>query len=217
MYSAILLMAGKGERMKKDINKVLLPLGDKKIYEYSLKVLLETVDEVICVISENDSSLMKKLPKNVKVTFGGKTRQESVMNGLKLVSNEYVLIHDAARPFITKKLITDVKSSLSKNRNVLVCFKCKDTIKSIKDGVIETLDRDSLVRAATPQCAKRSYLYEAYKMSLEDNMEFTDDLSVLEYYYPEIETELVFADDDLFKITTQTDYDLAQLIWRKYD
>ena len=217
MFSAILLMAGKGERMKKSINKVLLPLGEKKIYEYSLKVLLETVDEVICVISENDSALMKKLPKNVKVTFGGKTRQESVMNGLKLASHEYVLIHDSARPFITVDLINDVKSRLINNRNVLVCFKCKDTIKQIKDGTIETLDRNTLVRAATPQCAKTSYMLEAYKMSLEDNMEFTDDLSVLEYYYPQIETELVFAEDDLFKITTETDYQLAELIWRKYD
>ena len=217
MFSAILLMAGKGERMKKSINKVLLPLGDKKIYEYSLKVLLETVDEVICVISENDSEKIKKLPKNVKVTFGGKTRQESVMNGLKLASHEYVLIHDSARPFITTDLINDIKSRLINNRNVLVGFKCKDTIKQIKDGTILTLDRSTLVRAATPQCAKTSYMLEAYKMSIEDKMEFTDDLSVLEYYYPEIETEIVFADDDLFKITTEIDYQLAELIWRKYD
>lgn len=217
MFSAILLMAGKGERMKKDINKILLPLGNKKIYEYSLKVLLETVDEVICVISENDSALMKKLPKNVKVTFGGKTRQESVLSGLKLASNEYVIVHDAARPFLTVDLMHDIKSRLINNRNVLTCFKCKDTIKQIKDGTIQTIDRDTLVRAATPQCARTSYLLDAYKMSIADNLAFTDDLSVLEYYYPQIETELVFADDDLFKITTETDYELAELIWRKYD
>ncbi len=217
MFSAILLMAGKGERMKKDVNKILLPLGNKKIYEYPLKVFSEAVDEVICVISESDSQLLKKLPKNVKVTFGGKTRQESVLNGLKLVSNKYVMIHDAARPFITKELINSIKNKLVLNNSVLTCFECKDTIKQINDGVITTLDRKSLIRAATPQASIASYLLEAYKMSIADNLSFTDDLSVLEYYYPEIKTELVYASDDLFKITTQTDYDLAQMLWRKYD
>ena len=217
MYSAILLMAGKGERMKKDINKVLLPLGNKKIYEYSLKVLSENVDEVICVISENDSPLIKKLPKNVKVTFGGKTRQESVMNGLKLVTNEYVLIHDAARPFLTANLVNEIKSKLVLNRNVLVCFECKDTIKQINDGMINTLDRSTLVRAATPQCGKTVFLLDAYERAFSDNVTATDDLSLLEYYYPEISTELIFASDDLFKITTEIDLQLAELIWRKYD
>lgn len=217
MYSAILLMAGKGERMKKDINKVLLPLGEKKIYEYPLKVLLETVDEVICVISEADKSLMRKFPKKVKVTFGGATRQESVMNGLKLVTNEYVLIHDAARPFITTRLIDDIKMSLNGNTNVLVGLKCKDSMKLIENSSIKNLDRDMVIRAATPQCGKTQYLLEAYRMSLEDNIQFTDDLSVLNYYYPSLETEVIFASDDLFKITTETDYLLAQLIWRNYD
>ena len=217
MVSAILLMAGKGERMKKDINKILLPLGNKKIYEYSLKVLLETVDEVVCVISEADSQLMKKLPKKVKVTFGGATRQESVLNGLRLVTNEYVLIHDAARPFITTELIEQIKMLLNPNTNVLVCNECKDTIKLLEGETIQTLDRKKLVRAATPQCSSTKYLLNGYNMALQDNNQFTDDLSVLEYYYPELVTELVYASDDIFKITTETDYQLAELIWRKYD
>jgi len=66
MYSAILLMAGKGTRMNRKENKILLPLGNKKVYEYSLDILLKTVDEVICVINPDDKEIIDSLPKNVK-------------------------------------------------------------------------------------------------------------------------------------------------------
>ena len=106
---------------------------------------------------------------------------------------------------------------LNPNTNVLVCNECKDTIKLLEGDTIQTLDRNKLVRAATPQCSSTKYLLDGYNMALQDNNQFTDDLSVLEYYYPELVTELVYASDDIFKITTETDYQLAELIWRKYD
>lgn len=218
MFSAILLMAGKGERMNMDINKILLPLGNKKVYEYSLDVLLKTVDEVICVISKDNEDIIKSLPKNVKYTFGGKTRQESVNNGLKLVSGEYVMIHDSARPFITKELIEEIKKELlNSNNNVLVCSKCKDTIKELDNNKLNTLDRNKLIKAYTPQCGMTSMFLDSYSKALKDNKEFTDDLSIVEYYHSNINTKLIYASDDLFKITTPLDYELAKLLWRKYD
>jgi 2-C-methyl-D-erythritol 4-phosphate cytidylyltransferase len=217
MFSAILLMAGKGERMNMEINKILLPLGNKKVYEYSLDVLLKTVDEIICVISKDNEDIIKSLPNNVKYTFGGKTRQESVINGLKLVTNDYVLIHDSARPFITKELIDDIKKELLNNKNVLACSKCKDTIKELNNNKLNTLDRNKLIKAYTPQCGNTNILLDSYNKALKENKEFTDDLSIVEYYHPEIETKLIYASDDLFKITTALDYELAKLLWRKYD
>lgn len=215
MYSAILLMAGKGTRMNRQENKVLLPLGNKKIYEYSLNVFLKTVDEIICVINEDDKDIITSLPKNVKWTFGGKTRQESVLNGIKLATNDFVLIHDAARPFITESLINDIKNKLTNNNCVLTCQKCKDTLKLVDGDVVSTLNRDRIVRAATPQAINRKLLLESY--SRIQNEEFTDDVQIIEKYHPEIKTELIYASDDLFKITTNTDYKLAELLWRNYD
>ncbi len=215
MYSAILLMAGKGTRMNRQENKVLLPLGNKKIYEYSLNVFLKTVDEIICVINEDDKDIITSLPKNVKWTFGGKTRQESVLNGIKLATNDFVLIHDAARPFITESLINDIKNKLTNNNCVLTCQKCKDTLKLVDGDVVSTLNRDRIVRAATPQAINRKLLLESY--SKIQNEEFTDDVQIIEKYHPEIKTELIYASDDLFKITTNTDYKLAELLWRNYD
>ena len=215
MYSAILLMAGKGTRMNRQENKVLLPLGNKKIYEYSLNVFLKTVDEIICVINEDDKDIVTSLPKNVKWTFGGKTRQESVLNGIKLATNDFVLIHDAARPFITELLINDIKNKLTNNNCVLTCQKCKDTLKLVDGEAVSTLNRDRIVRAATPQAINRKLLLESY--SKIQNEEFTDDVQIIEKYHPEIKTELIYASDDLFKITTNTDYKLAELLWRNYD
>lgn len=215
MYSAILLMAGKGTRMNRQENKVLLPLGNKKIYEYSLNVFLKTVDEIICVINEDDKDIITSLPKNVKWTFGGKTRQESVLNGIKLATNDFVLIHDAARPFITESLINDIKNKLTNNNCVLTCQKCKDTLKLVDGDVVSTLNRDRIVRAATPQAINRKLLLESY--SKIQNEEFTDDVQIIEKYHPEIKTELIYASDDLFKITTNTDYKLAEILWRNYD
>ncbi|MBR3617835.1 MAG: 2-C-methyl-D-erythritol 4-phosphate cytidylyltransferase [Acholeplasmatales bacterium] len=215
MYSAILLMAGKGTRMNRQENKVLLPLGNKKIYEYSLNVFLKTVDEIICVINEDDKDIITSLPKNVKWTFGGKTRQESVLNGIKLATNDFVLIHDAARPFITESLINDIKNKLTNNNCVLTCQKCKDTLKLVDGDVVSTLNRDRIIRAATPQAINRKLLLESY--SKIQNEEFTDDVQIIEKYHPEIKTELIYASDDLFKITTNTDYKLAELLWRNYD
>ena len=215
MYSAILLMAGKGTRMNRKENKILLPLGNKKVYEYSLDILLKTVDEVICVINPDDKEIIDSLPKNVKWTFGGKTRQESVYNGLLKASNEYILIHDAARPFITKELINDIKEKLNNDTSVLVCQKCKDTIRINNNGILNNINRDDVIKASTPQASTKKLLFNSYN-KIKDEI-FTDDIQLIEKYHPEIKIELVYASDDLFKITTETDYLLANLLWRNYD
>ncbi len=215
MYSAILLMAGKGTRMNRKENKILLPLGNKKVYEYSLDILLKTVDEVICVINPDDKEIIDSLPKNVKWTFGGKTRQESVYNGLLKASNEYILIHDAARPFITKELINDIKEKLNNDTSVLVCQKCKDTIRINNNGILNNINRDDVIKASTPQASTKKLLLDSYNR-IKDEI-FTDDIQLIEKYHPEIKIELVYASDDLFKITTETDYLLANLLWRNYD
>ena len=129
MITSILLMAGKGERMNKDINKVLLELGNKKIFEYSLYKLLKYTDEVICVVSKNDyDEVIKLLPSEVKVTIGGKTRGESVFNGLKMASYDNIIIHDSARPFLDEKLLKDIKKDFDEYDAILTYNECKDTI-----------------------------------------------------------------------------------------
>ncbi len=83
MITAILMMAGNASRMQMNENKVYLPLGKQKIFEYSLNLFLDMGFEVICVIREEDRNQLDPYKKRVKIAIGGKTRQESVYKGLQ--------------------------------------------------------------------------------------------------------------------------------------
>ena len=133
MVSVILLMAGKGTRMKENINKVLLPLGDKMIFQYPLSLFVKLDFEVICVISKGDEEIVRKnIPSQVKLVYGGNTRQESVYNGLMECTGDYVLIHDAARAFISlatiNKIIENKNNNKTEVREVIRFVERTDTL-----------------------------------------------------------------------------------------
>ncbi|MGM9970774.1 MAG: IspD/TarI family cytidylyltransferase [Anaeroplasma sp.] len=217
MYSVILLMAGKGTRLGLNKNKVLLPIGEHLMFEYPLKTFSDLNFEIICVISKDDEkTLFPLLPKNVLYTYGGSTRGESVKNGLKMCHNQYVFIHDCARPFISKAVIEDIINNIDKKEAALVYTNVKDTIKINNNG-LTTLDRSSLIAAATPQCAPKNILVSAYEKAENDGIEFTDDISLLEKYYPQIKINLVLGNEECFKITTKLDYELAKIVGGKFE
>lgn len=217
LVSVILLMAGRGTRMGYEKNKILLPFGDKYLFEFPLNTFVSLGFEVICVISEEDKDIIvPRLPaKNVKYIYGGKTRQESVSHGLRKATGDYVMIHDAARMWIDEDLIHRIIEVSEEKHPVLTYTQVKDTIKEWKDGKITTLDRNSLIAAATPQAATLSLFKEVYSKAEEDGFQATDDISLIEKYHPEIEIKLVQAWDEIFKVTTPRDYELALEIWRK--
>lgn len=208
MISTILLMAGSGTRMKSDINKVLLPYKDKKIYEVSLELFKEYSDEIICVTNQNDKIVIP----GVKTVYGGKTRQESVYNALKECSNDYVIIHDAARPLLAKSVLEEIIGKISLDRAILTASKVKNTIKQIENNCLVTLNRDKLVSASTPQCAPRHILLESHNKALNDEFISTDDISLIERYFPDMKIEIVIENEENFKVTTPLDYKILKII-----
>lgn len=217
MISVILLMAGKGSRMNKDINKILLDLNNKPIYKYSLDLFLRYDFEVIAVVAKDEYDELKLLlPSNVKVAIGGSTRQQSVFNGLKLCSGNYVIIHDAARPLLSKRVINDILKLQNENRAILVGELEKNTIKQKKDNSFVTLPRNNLVRAMTPQCAPLSILKMAHELALIDKFEGTDDLSLIEKYCKDSPVDFIISNEENFKITTPLDFELAKLIVKDF-
>ena len=128
MVSVILMMAGSSSRMNSNENKLFLELGDKKVFQHSLDKFLEFGLEVICVIKEENIKYLGDYLDKVKVVIGGNTRQESVYNGLCTCNNDYVLIHDAARPFISKNIIEDCLNAINQDKNFLVAAPSKDSI-----------------------------------------------------------------------------------------
>ncbi|MCR5112338.1 MAG: 2-C-methyl-D-erythritol 4-phosphate cytidylyltransferase [Acholeplasmatales bacterium] len=214
MISVILLMAGKGTRMGADKNKILLPLGDKPVFMHSLETFKSFGFEIVCVISEEDKDeILKYLPNDVKYTIGGKERGDSVYNGIKAVTGDYVLIHDAARPFIAREVIEEIVAKKDNNRAILTYLPVKDTIK-IKGDFLKTLKRSELIAAVTPQCGSRMLMLNAYSKALIEKKSFTDDISIVEHYFPKVKIDLVEANEEVFKITTPFDLKVANTIWR---
>ena len=179
-YQAIVLGGGKGSRADLGYNKILYKMKDgRTVLEKSCDIFLNDDDcqKLIVVLNE-------ELPfRNEKVikTKGGINRYDSVLNGLKLVDSEYVLIHDGARPFVTKDDINRLKTELASEDGAILVNKTVDTIKEVRDGYIAgTPQREYLYNALTPQGFKTEVLKEAYA-----NVDFngvTDDASVLEKY-----------------------------------
>ncbi len=138
----------------------------------------------------------------MKFVEGGKERQDSVYEGLKHVTSDYVMIHDGARPFVKKDLLDRLVVGMEEHKAVLAMVPCKDTIKRVKDGkVVETLIRSELMQAQTPQAFDTVLIRNAYKEAIENNIQATDDASMLELQGKDV--YVVEGDYDNIKITTK--------------
>jgi 2-C-methyl-D-erythritol 4-phosphate cytidylyltransferase len=211
MVSVILVMAGIGSRMNLNVNKILLPLNDKPVFMHSLLKFVNRGYEIVCVINPNDEDNIKKyLPEGIIIAYGGNTRSESVYNGLAKCSGNYILIHDAARPLISDKVLDEVDELLKNNKPILVYSKVKDTIK-INDSGIKTLNRDDLLAAQTPQGALYKDLMYCYQMAKMEGFNATDDMSLIERYLTS-DITLIEGNIENIKLTTQIDYELMKLM-----
>lgn len=207
MVSVILMMAGSSSRMNSNENKLFLELGDKKVFQHSLDKFLEFGLEVICVIKEENIKYLVDYLDKVKVVIGGNTRQESVYNGLCACNNDYVIIHDAARPFISKNIIEDCLNAINQDKNFLVAAPSKDSI--YLKTPLQTLNRDNVCLAQTPQGGLKTDFLTAHLKAVEEGISATDDISLVLKYIDK-EVMLITGEDINFKLTTSLDYILAK-------
>lgn len=179
-YQAIVLGGGKGNRADLGYNKILYRMKDgRTVLEKSCELFIndDECERVVVVLNEE---LPFKDDKLVQ-TKGGKNRYDSVLNGLKLIDGEYVLIHDGARPFVTEDDLAKLKEVLKREDGAILVNKTVDTIKEVRDGyIVSTPEREYLYNALTPQGFKTEILKEAYQSV--DFEGVTDDASVLEKY-----------------------------------
>ncbi|CCV66639.1 putative bifunctional protein 2-C-methyl-D-erythritol 4-phosphate cytidylyltransferase/ 2-C-methyl-D-erythritol 2,4-cyclodiphosphate synthase (IspD/IspF) [Paracholeplasma brassicae] len=202
MYSSIVLCAGLGSRSELGYNKVTHLFNGKPIFLHSVDVFLKRSHEVIVVINPNDEAFMKEaLPKEVKITYGGNTRGESVLSGLKLVTNPNVLIHDGARPFINEDMVIQIEDQLLEYDAVMLAKSVINTIYEKQDDGLHVLERNKLFEAETPQGFKTDKIKLAY---VKQQGLFTDDISLYQACYKD-EVGLIFHGYDNHKITTKQD------------
>ena len=200
-YSAVIPCGGVGSRLNLGYNKIIYKTNDKLLIEYTIKNFLldEECKEIVIVSNKADLELLKSVIKNskVKFTLGGNTREESVQNGLKIASFEYVLIHDGARPNVSKELINRVKEKLNEVDYVIPTLKLKDA-----SLINDKYHQEIITIIQTPQATKRSLLLEA--MDNLDISKFKDDISII-CSYLNVNPYTVEGDYDNIKITTKED------------
>lgn len=221
--SVVIPAAGQGKRMKTEKNKQFLLLDDQEILAHTInKFETESiVDEIIVVAHEDEidyceNKIVNKYNFNKvsQIISGGATRQESVYNGLQVVSSssDYVVVHDGARPFITSELIAKVIKEAEKYDAAAVGVPVKDTIKVINSDnmIINTPDRSKLIAIQTPQVFEKELICQAYQEAMADNFVGTDSASLVERMNQTV--KWVKSSYENIKITTPEDLEFGKKI-----
>jgi 2-C-methyl-D-erythritol 4-phosphate cytidylyltransferase/2-C-methyl-D-erythritol 2,4-cyclodiphosphate synthase len=212
---ALIVAAGSGTRLGGEVPKQYLPLAGRAVLRHSVETFLRhpAISGVRVVISAEhralyDSAVMG-LPMLPPVA-GGASRQDSVRNGLESLADlrpDRVLIHDAARPFLTAEIVDRTLAALDDAPGVIVAVPVADTLKRGQDGrVAGTVDRSALWRAQTPQAFRYADILAAHRQAKGAAM--TDDAAVAEA--AGLPVKLVMGADDNFKITTADDLRRAE-------
>jgi len=202
--SVIIAAAGSGKRFGSAVPKQYLEIDGVTVLEKALDAFCGFKD--IVVVCDDTAACKKYLgDREIKLVLGGAERQDSIKNALAEVSGDIVLIHDAARPFVSKEVIDGVIKALEKDAGAIPCVQPKNTIRTES----ETLDRSKLYEVQTPQGFRTKDLKEAFKYAYEKGFKGTDDASILEYYWKEnkIPGKIAITPGDYqnIKITTPED------------
>ncbi len=212
MNVAVILAAGDSNRFKGITPKQYQEFGKQMIIEYSINTFLNhsEIDQVLILVSNQYLDFVKQKVKGCKIIVGGNTRQESSFIALKNCPKETknILIHDAARPFIDSKIISNCIKYL--NTNVAVCpaLPCIDTIAQVKnDQINNVLNRNELFKLQTPQAFKYSTLYECHNKTKED---VTDDISIIQKYG--YKPKIIIGSKKNMKITYKEDFEILKVL-----
>ena len=189
MTTAIIVAAGKSERMGGRVDKAFLSLVDKPVVAWSLMAFekYEEIDRIVLVVRKDQVLASKAVVKMFgiskidKIVAGGAKRQESVEAGLAAcdVDTRYVVIHDGARPLVTPETIAEIVRTVKKVPAVTVGRPVTDTLKTCEKGstVSKTVPREKLWSVQTPQAFQMKELRAAYKAL---KGEVTDDCMAIE-------------------------------------
>ena len=187
-YSVVLLAAGKGSRTNLEYNKVFYKFQSGEVLLHkTLSMFLMDKDckQIVVVTTVDEISAIQSIVEDNRVvyTFGGETRQDSVYNGLEIVNQSYVMIHDGARCFVSKEEIERCKLALETNDACLLMVPVIDTIKKVVDGYVENTPlRSELYAAQTPQCFKTTLIRDCYHKAKKEGWIASDDASLVEVF-----------------------------------
>lgn len=223
MYAAIVLSAGIGSRMGLGYNKMLYEIKGQPIVIHTLMKFLkdDNCGQLILVVNKAELNAMKDLlvqanlkDSRIQIVEGGSERQYSVYNGLQKVTEEVVLVHDGARPFVTQRMIDECYHQALSGHSSIVAVPVKDTIKRVVNHqVVETPDRSQMYAIQTPQAAPTSLLKQAHECANEAGFLGTDESSLIEKY-TKTPVNIVQGDYTNIKLTTPEDLVMANQLMK---
>ena len=209
--TVLILGAGSGLRMRSELPKQYIIIKGKPIIFHTIEKFSH-FEEIVVVINKNHMIFFEKylnsntLKNKIKIVFGGKTRIESVRNGLSHIDeNSNVAIHDAVRPLVSKAMIEKLISSV-KNNCIVPAVKLKDSVRILEEDKAIVIDREKVIRIQTPQCFYAKDIKEAY-LNLQD-FSLTDDASIFEKNGGKI--EVVEGEEYNIKVTTPFDLEIVK-------
>jgi len=226
--SVILPAAGLGTRMGRNApekggisRKQFMLLDGSPILLHTIRkfVASPAVREIVVALRADDiqwvSELLRKenFAKPVRLVEGGETRQQSVENALALLGGdtELVAVHDAVRPFIEFSTLEKAFAEAAETGAAIVGIVPVDTVKQVhRNKIRQTIPRERLVLAQTPQVFRFDLLKQAFAKAREDGFSGTDESSLVERL-DQVEVSVVPGSDRNIKITKPSDMDLAKL------
>lgn len=217
MTTAIIVAAGKSERMGAGTDKAFLSLVNKPIVAWSLLAFERSpeVDRIVLVVRKDQLIASKAvvqmfgISKLQAIVPGGAKRQDSVQAGLAAcdIDTRYVIVHDGARPCVTSEMVSEIATAVKRSGAVTFGRKITDTVKRVEKGITvsKTEDRDKLWAVQTPQAFQMKILRAAYKAL--GKSEVTDDCHAVELSGESV--KIIENRLPNFKITTVEDLQIA--------
>lgn len=226
MNTAIIVAAGSGKRFGSKTPKQFLSIGNKPLIIHTLERFQDcpSINQIILVLPANQTKdflqIVSKysITKLAKIVSGGATRAESVWKGFKAIQSvkaEIVAVHDGARPLVTSEEISACVAKAKETGAAILVAPVTDTIKEINDGkIIQTIDRNTLRRALTPQCFRYEILQKAFE-NVKNLSEFaTDESYVVEK--SGVEVSIVEGSARNIKVTTKEDLQLVESLLKSF-
>lgn len=240
LVAVLIVGAGSGSRAATEtgfIPKQFFPLEGETLFQRTVNAFaaVEEVAHIICVVPVGDDEWplpeMKDELDSDRLSFavGGPTRQRSVLNGLKVLKEhqqdwDIVLVHDAARPFVSPNCIQTVISDATIHGGSIAAVPVVDSLKHAKPGprgigkpfVSKSVPRDGIFQAQTPQGFEFGLLYQAHEQAMTDGRhDYSDDAMVFEAYVGPV--ALSAGDRNNWKITEPQDFELARQMLQSQD
>ncbi len=222
MVTAIIVAAGKSERMGAGTDKAFLNLGPKPVVAWSLLAFERCgdVDQIVLVVRKDQLIAAKALSRMFGISKlrsivpGGKERQDSVLAGMKEMDSDtrIVVVHDGARPCVTPETIAEVVKIARRSGAGVVGRRIFDTVKYVEKGttVTRTEDRTKLWAVQTPQAFQTSIIRRAYAELAKSGATVTDDASAVEAIGEPV--KIYETNQPNLKITTVDDLQMAAAV-----